>query len=417
MGAAAMAYTLWTRHLRFNPKDPHWLDRDRFVLSAGHGVDAALRAAASFRFRSDARRSQIVSPARQQDAGAPEYRRTPGVEATTGPLGQGVRELGRLGDRASAFGARLQRPAHADRRPLHLLHRGRRRHDGRHQRGSRSLAGHLQARQAHRASTTTTTSRSPARPTSRSPTTSAALRSLRLAHAAHRRRPRQRRRHDRRRDHDREGRDDRPSLDPRSARTSASARRSKTPSRRTASRSAPRTSRRRKKSSAGRSSPTSSCPTTRGLLSRGRRQGRGRSNQWKRRYYDWKTANPDLAAQLERALRGEFPADLPWPTFNAENGSVATRDAGGTVMNAIAQALPELVGGSADLDPSTKTLPRKLRRLRAGNYAGRNVHYGVREHGMVAIITASRCTAALAVLPRPSSSSPTTASPRCGWPR
>ena len=37
MGAAAMAYTLWTRHLRFNPKDPHWLNRDRFVLSAGHG--------------------------------------------------------------------------------------------------------------------------------------------------------------------------------------------------------------------------------------------------------------------------------------------------------------------------------------------------------------------------------------------
>ena len=71
------------------------------------------------------------------------------------------------------------------------------------------------------------------------------------------------------------------------------------------------------------------------------------------------------AAQFERARDGKLPADLPWPAFNAENGSVATRDAGGTVMNAIAKALPELVGGSADLDPSTKTYLKDGRRFPA----------------------------------------------------
>src|SRR5579863_6601034 len=90
MGAAAMAYALWTRHLRFNPKDPHWLNRDRFVLSAGHGsmllyallyltgYDLSLDDIKNFR--------QLGS----KTPGHPEAERTPGVEATTGPLGQGV---------------------------------------------------------------------------------------------------------------------------------------------------------------------------------------------------------------------------------------------------------------------------------------------------------------------------------------
>jgi transketolase len=105
---------------------------------------------------------------------------------------------------------------------------------------------------------------------------------------------------------------------------------------------------------------------------------------WQAMYDSWKRANPELAASLERALRKEVPANLPWPSFNAENGSVATRDAGGTVMNAIALALPELVGGSADLDPSTKTYLKNCGDFEPGNYAGRNIHYGVREHAMAA---------------------------------
>ena len=105
---------------------------------------------------------------------------------------------------------------------------------------------------------------------------------------------------------------------------------------------------------------------------------------WRETYDAWKRENPQSGAALERALRGELPSDLPWPAFDAENGNVATRDAGGAVMNAIAMSLPELVGGSADLDPSTKTYLKNCGDFSPGNYSGRNIHYGVREHAMAA---------------------------------
>ncbi|HEY6450256.1 MAG TPA: transketolase, partial [Candidatus Cybelea sp.] len=113
-------------------------------------------------------------------------------------------------------------------------------------------------------------------------------------------------------------------------------------------------------------------------------KGADLEKQWQATYDAWKGANTALDAQLERALRRELPPDLPWPSFTAENGNVATRDAGGTVMNAIALSLPELVGGSADLDPSTKTYLKNCGDFEPHSYAGRNIHYGVREHAMAA---------------------------------
>src|SRR5467141_529348 len=90
MGAAPMAHVLWTRHLRFNPKDPRWPNRDRFVLSAGHGsmLLYALLHLAGFDVSLDDLRKfrQLHS----KTPGHPEFRDTPGVEATTGPLGQGI---------------------------------------------------------------------------------------------------------------------------------------------------------------------------------------------------------------------------------------------------------------------------------------------------------------------------------------
>jgi transketolase len=108
--------------------------------------------------------------------------------------------------------------------------------------------------------------------------------------------------------------------------------------------------------------------------------------QWQRTFDEWKSANGDLAAQLARTLRNEAPQQIPWPTIDRQNGdNVATRDTGGLVMNAIAATLPELVGGSADLDPSTKTYLKGCGDFQPGQYAGRNIHYGVREHAMGAI--------------------------------
>ena len=122
MGAAAMAYALWTRHLRFNPKDPHWLNRDRFVLSAGHGsmllyallyltgYDLTLDDLKCFR--------QFGS----KTPGHPEVGRTPGVEATTGPLGQGIANAVGMAIAEAHLGAVYNRGRSADRQSLHLLH-------------------------------------------------------------------------------------------------------------------------------------------------------------------------------------------------------------------------------------------------------------------------------------------------------
>ncbi|HEV2260850.1 MAG TPA: transketolase C-terminal domain-containing protein, partial [Candidatus Rubrimentiphilum sp.] len=105
--------------------------------------------------------------------------------------------------------------------------------------------------------------------------------------------------------------------------------------------------------------------------------------QWQRTFDEWKGQNGALAAQLERTLRKLPPAQIPWPAINKSNGdNIATRDTGGQVMNAIAQAVPELMGGSADLDPSTKTYLKDCGDFQPDQYAGRNVHYGVREHAM-----------------------------------
>ena len=89
MGAAAMAYTVWTRHLRFNPKNPNWFDRDRFILSGGHGsmLLYSLLYLTGFDLSLDElkhfRQWGSLTP------GHPEVGLTPGVETTTGPLGQG----------------------------------------------------------------------------------------------------------------------------------------------------------------------------------------------------------------------------------------------------------------------------------------------------------------------------------------
>jgi transketolase len=91
MGAATMAYILWTRHLRFNPKNPEWPDRDRFVLSAGH----ASMLLYSMLFLTGYNLSmEDLEQFRQWESrtpGHPENDRTPGVEVTTGPLARGSR--------------------------------------------------------------------------------------------------------------------------------------------------------------------------------------------------------------------------------------------------------------------------------------------------------------------------------------
>jgi transketolase len=112
LGAAPMAYALWTRHLRHNPGNPAWPDRDRFILSAGHGSALlyALLHLTGYDLPLDALRSfrQWDSPT----PGHPEAHLTPGVEATTGPLGQGVANAVGFAIAETHLAARFNRHPH-----------------------------------------------------------------------------------------------------------------------------------------------------------------------------------------------------------------------------------------------------------------------------------------------------------------
>ena len=123
---------------------------------------------------------------------------------------------------------------------------------------------------------------------------------------------------------------------------------------------------------------------TRAVRDRGRAYHEGWQKQWRA----YETAHPDLARELRRRLDGELPEN--WekviPEFTKENGAVASRAASGTVLNALAKVVPELVGGSADLAPSNNTVLKAEKTFAPDEPAGRNVHFGIREHGMGSIM-------------------------------
>ena len=106
--------------------------------------------------------------------------------------------------------------------------------------------------------------------------------------------------------------------------------------------------------------------------------------EWNTRLDAYRGAHADVARELERRLAGTLPEgwDSELPTFTKENGNVASRQASGMVLNAIAKRVPELIGGSADLAASTLTLIKGAPSVLPGSFGGRNFHWGIREHGM-----------------------------------
>ncbi len=110
-------------------------------------------------------------------------------------------------------------------------------------------------------------------------------------------------------------------------------------------------------------------------------------NQWARRLKVWHAADPAAAARWRQHLNDELPADLEklLPACDPAK-PMATRSVSGVVLNALAPALPQLVGGSADLAPSTMTLLKGSPFIAPGAFAGRNFHFGIREHAMAAIM-------------------------------
>ncbi len=122
------------------------------------------------------------------------------------------------------------------------------------------------------------------------------------------------------------------------------------------------------------------------LISAIERGGRAEAS-WRRAFDAYRAVHPDLAAEFERVVRSDLPAgwEAALPSF-PEGGQQATRTASGAVLAAIAPGLPELAGGSADLAPSNDTYLKGLGDIAPGNFGARNFHFGIREHAMGAVL-------------------------------
>lgn len=109
---------------------------------------------------------------------------------------------------------------------------------------------------------------------------------------------------------------------------------------------------------------------------------------WKSLWTSYVSAHPELALEFERRMRGELRPDVDtaFPTFDAKSGNVASRAASGVVLNAIAPAMPELIGGSADLAGSNLTTIKGASAFSVADRGGRNFNFGIREHGMGSIM-------------------------------
>ena len=122
------------------------------------------------------------------------------------------------------------------------------------------------------------------------------------------------------------------------------------------------------------------------LRAKTQEKGESLENQWNELWENYKNKNQEAAKELENSIKGEISKEaLDIPLFGSEK-AIATRSASGTVLNHIAKYIPQLMGGSADLTPSNNTLPAGEESFSPENPKGRYIRYGVREHGMAAIM-------------------------------
>jgi transketolase len=117
-----------------------------------------------------------------------------------------------------------------------------------------------------------------------------------------------------------------------------------------------------------------------------KKAGEAANAEWEAAYAAYKAAYPELAAQFETAISGALPEgwDAALPAYTTEDKPLSTRVASGNALNGLAANVPNLVGGSADLESSTMTHLKGLTQFKPGSYDGRNIYFGVREFGMAA---------------------------------
>ncbi|MCY3782071.1 MAG: transketolase [Chloroflexi bacterium] len=386
MGAAPLAYTLWLRHLRFNPRNPGWHNRDRFVLSAGHGsmllyallyltgFDVSLDDIKNFR--------QWGSPT----PGHPEHGDTPGVETTTGPLGQGAATAVGMA-LAEAFLARyFNRDGYSivDHYTYVLVS------DGDLMEGvcleAAALAGHWGLGKLIFLYDDNEVTLDGAADMTFSEDIALRFQAIgwhvsRIA----------------------DGTDVSAIDDAITAAKGVTDKPSLISVRTVIGHGSPN----KQGTSAAHGSPlgddevalakenlgwdsTETFYVPGEALEHFRSAvdtGAAAEAAWKDGYQTWRAAVPELAEEWERAIAGEFAPG--WrdalPSW-AAGASVATRNAGGEALNALARFAPTMIGGDADLAGSTKTLIAGAANTGPGQPAERNLRFGVREHAMGAIV-------------------------------
>ena len=401
LGAAPMAYVLWTKFLKHNPQNPQWPDRDRFVLSAGHGsalLYSLLHLTGYLSLEEIKRFRQWGS----KTPGHPENRETPGVECTTGPLGQGF-AVGVGMAMAERFLASLfNRPGHeiVDHFTYGLVS------DGDLMEGvaaeAASLAGHLKlgkliylydnnsitlAGETKLVFTEDVAQRFEAygwhvQAVEDGNDLEAIARAIKKAREE----------------------SFRPSLilvkthigfgSPRKQDT-FEAHGSPLGAEEVAA---------TKKNLGWPPEPKFFIPQeVRAHFQKAAAQGRTLEDDWQAKLTSHEAAFPELRRQWEQWMNLELPRgwEKEIPVFPPDPKGVATRAAGGKIMNALASHVPFLIGGSADLNPSTNTVlkgrgnfqpPRTEETTVQGaesgswSYAGANIHFGVREHAMGSIL-------------------------------
>ena len=386
MALAPLAYVLWTQHLRYNPQDPHWMNRDRFVLSAGHasmlqysvlyltGYDLSLDDIKQFR------QWESKTP------GHPEYGYTPGVETTTGPLGQGIGNSVGLAVAEAHMGAVFNRDQKIiDHHTYFIASDGDMMEGVSHE--TASFAGHAKLGKLigfyddnhitiegdtaltfsddtglrfeaygwhvqHVADVNDLASLNRAIEAAKAETARPSLIVVR-SHIGYG----SPNKHDTAEAHGSALGMDEIALT-------------------------------KKNLNYPSDEPFWVAPEAlRFWRDTARRRAKAQED-WQKTYDAYKAGHPDLEKELQRRFRGELPAgwEDALPVFTAKDGNVASRAASGVVINAIAKKLPELMGGSADLASSTNTIIKGEPSFSAENYAGRNFHFGIREHGMGSIM-------------------------------
>jgi transketolase len=402
MGQAPLGYVLWTLFLQYAPQHPHWPNRDRFVLSAGHGsllLYALLHLSGVARIGKDGR--PTGEPAVSLDdikafrelgsvcPGHPEYGHTTGVEVTTGPLGQGVANSVGMAMAQRWLAARFNRPGHEifDYKVYVICS------DGDLMEGisgeAASIAGHLKLSNlcwiyddnevsieggTHLAFSEDVDTRFRGYGWAIQTVADANdEEAFALALRAFQATP------------------DRPTLiHVRSVIGYGSPHKQGT-SKIHSDPLGEEEVRLTKEAYGWPQSPTFFVPD--GVRQRfdetlGAR-GRDQHAAWEAAVADYRRAYPDLAATLDGVFAGRMPQgwDRDLKPFDADAKGLATREASGKVLNAIAPNVPWLIGGSADLAPSNKTHLDfdGAGEFEADSYAGRNLHFGVREHVMGAV--------------------------------